>query len=78
MCGISNGGMKYTVPSEETDIQILEIIVKMQRQQEEPDYFSICTCLVHLNDAESAAKDLLDLTNKGDDVLSFSILANNQ
>ena len=50
--------------------EILEIIVEMQRQQKEPDYFAICTCLVHLNDAESAAKDLLELTEKGGDVYS--------
>lgn len=42
----------------------------MQRQQATPDYFSICTCLVHLSDAESAAKDLLNLTQKGGDVSS--------
>ena len=40
----------------------------MQRQQREPDYFAICTCLVHLNDAESAAKDLVELSSKGKDV----------
>jgi hypothetical protein len=50
--------------------EILEIIVKMQRQQENPDYFAICTCLVHLNDAESAAKELLELTEKGGDVFT--------
>jgi hypothetical protein len=42
----------------------------MQREQEVPDYFAICTCLVHLNDAESAAKDLLQLTKTGGHVLS--------
>jgi len=39
----------------------------MQREQQDPDYFAICTCLVHLNDADSAAKDLLNLTKKGGD-----------
>lgn len=42
--------------------------MKMQREQNDPDYFAICTCLVHLNDADSAAKDLLNLTKKGGDV----------
>jgi hypothetical protein len=42
----------------------------MQREQKEPDYFAICTCLVHLNDAESAANELLELTKKGGDVSS--------
>lgn len=50
------------------DAQIFEIIVQMQRKQPEPDYFAICTCLVHLNDYTSAAKDLSDLTQKGGDV----------
>jgi hypothetical protein len=40
----------------------------MQREQNEPDYFAICTCLVHLNDAESAANDLIILSKKGEDV----------
>lgn len=40
----------------------------MQREQNEPDYFAICTCLVHLSDAQSAANDLLKLTKKGGDV----------
>jgi len=39
----------------------------MQREQKDPDYFAICTCLVHLNDADSAAKDLLNLTKQGGD-----------
>src|SRR5271155_609321 len=39
----------------------------MQREQKDPDYFAICTCLVHLNDADSAAQDLLNLTKKGGD-----------
>ena len=77
MCGIFNGGMRYKHPISRTDKQILEIVVQMQRKQVEPDYFSICTCLVHLNDAKSAANDLLDLTKKGGDVPSLSKQANN-
>lgn len=78
MCGIYNGGMRYTVGSVETNVQILEIVVQTQRQQVEPDYFSICTCLVHLNNPESAAKDLLDLTGKGGDVSAYLRQADNK
>ena len=58
--------------------EILEIIVNMQRQQNEPDYFAICTCLVHLNDAQSAAQDLIELTQKGGDVYPYVALADNR
>ena len=58
--------------------EILEIIVEMQRQQNEPDYFAICTCVVHLNDAESAAHELLELTEKGGDVLPHFGQADNR
>jgi 26S proteasome regulatory subunit N2 len=40
----------------------------MQRRQQEPDYFAICTCLVHLNDPKSAASDLMKLAKTGGDV----------
>ena len=45
----------------------------MQREQAEPDYFAICTCLLHLNDAQSAANDLIELLKKGNDVFYLQI-----
>ena len=71
---ISNGAMQYTPHSSTADIQLLQIVVEMQRLQKKPDYFAVCTCLVHLNDTESAANDLFQLTKMGGDVFPYLTL----
>jgi len=58
--------------------EILQIVVTMQREQAEPDYFAICTCLLHLNDATATANELLELLKKGDDVESLNVFSNVQ
>ncbi|ORX85159.1 26S proteasome regulatory complex, non-ATPase subcomplex, Rpn2/Psmd1 subunit, partial [Basidiobolus meristosporus CBS 931.73] len=49
--------------------KVLRLLVKLYQNLNEPDYVSICQCLVHLNDPKSSAQLLRELAEKDDDHL---------
>ncbi|KAI9302563.1 armadillo-type protein, partial [Cunninghamella echinulata] len=55
--------------------QVLQTLVELYQNLEEPDYISISQCLVHLNDSQAAAKLLLGLIEKKNEVINILLMA---
>ncbi|CAO3644071.1 unnamed protein product [Cunninghamella echinulata] len=53
--------------------QVLQTLVELYQNLEEPDYISISHCLVHLNDSQAAAKLLLGLIEKKNELMAYQI-----
>ncbi|KAI8338087.1 armadillo-type protein [Chlamydoabsidia padenii] len=53
--------------------QVLQLLVELYQNLQEPDYISISQCLVHLNDSQSAAKMLKELIEKKEELMAYQI-----
>ncbi|CAO3613493.1 unnamed protein product [Cunninghamella blakesleeana] len=53
--------------------QVLQTLVDLYQNLEEPDYISISQCLVHLNDSQAAAKLLVGLVEKKNELMAYQI-----
>ncbi|SAM01373.1 hypothetical protein [Absidia glauca] len=53
--------------------QVLQLLVELYQNLQEPDYISISQCLVHLNDSPAAAKLLKELIEKNEELMAYQI-----
>ncbi|ORX50506.1 26S proteasome regulatory complex, non-ATPase subcomplex, Rpn2/Psmd1 subunit [Hesseltinella vesiculosa] len=53
--------------------QVLQTLVSLYQNLEEPDFISVNQCLVHLNDPQAAAEVLQDLIEKKNELMAYQI-----
>ena len=79
--GDSKALLNYVTESSMTLVQnldfrnkVLQLLVKLYKSLDEPDYVNVALCLIHLNDTGACADLLQSLVNKKDDVRANSII----